>query len=75
MPSHWLVIEPLLNRWDHNQGTSNQQARSLLPGITLDLGLWTCSVGAVGFRMTVTTGWEPYGRAGIRMTKMGLDAA
>ena len=44
MPSHWLVIEPLLNRCDHNQLTSNQQAGNLLPGIALDLSLraWLC---------------------------------
>jgi hypothetical protein len=57
MPSHWVVIEPLLNRWGNKQPTSNQQAGNLLPGIALDLGLWTLvAFAAVGFRMTVTTG-------------------
>jgi hypothetical protein len=74
MASHWLVIEMLLNRWDHNQLTSNQQARNLLPGIVLDLGLWTC-LRCRGRLSDDCHDGEPRGCVGTRMTETGLDAA
>ena len=70
MPSHWLVIEPLLTRSDHNQLTSNQQTGNLLPGIALDLSLKV--VAAAGLRMNL----RQRGSAGVKQfgrLEAGLD--